>query len=568
VAKRYDIYLGGVGFYLDPTERSGAYQKRPQEGWIGQESATSFWRTWAMRSFHGGERQHRILSQEDLNSYQYDTAAGLDLTSRWGETKLQPALASAFTTSTGGACPMVVTSDGTRVIVGLPATPFITIFYNGSWADATSVAGSGAVTDLSVAGTTIYAVRGGHVYQSTDNGANWTLVAGTDHTTAVATAYVNNKLVVLTSTKCYNQTDTEDIAAAQGGTCMCTHKEDIFWGQDRRLFRWIGRAWFEYYAFPPGFQIDELVSYRSVLWVLGNYREQGNYRGAVYGISQSGEAHLYSLEPTASMPNCSVRAAAGSDDEIFIANPQLGGCSRYDISKGGLTSGPQLNAYRSIPRRGIAYSDGYLVIALDNGSTLNVYVANLANPATYIATGILETPEYDFDFPNDLKLLRSIEVLVKPLTTGQTVAIAYSVDSGVSWTTAGTMDTVGQTSYEILPADIQFQELKLKVTLGAGATATTTPTLKRILAQAGPVSDAKWQWTLLAMADKVATRSGRPSRGYDRLAALETAHATRLPVTYIDRLGTTHEVVIEDFTETGLARSKRQVKLSIRLREV
>ena len=93
---------------------------------------------------------------------------------------------------------MTVTSDGSKLVVGLAVSPYIKLWtYSGGWTDASSVAGSGAVTDLITAGGTLYGVRNKAVISSTD-GNSWSTVGS--YNTAVGVAYVNEDLWVGGST--------------------------------------------------------------------------------------------------------------------------------------------------------------------------------------------------------------------------------------------------------------------------------------------------------------------------------------------------------------------------------
>ena len=350
----YGLDLPGAVLYRDPAHRMYPQKQFQIEGMGGE-----FWKEWTMRSFHGGERLERVLSDDDLDSYRYHDAEGLDqsLLSKWGELKLAPALTRSLYTQSA-SMPMTVTSDGATLIVGLDESPFIKLWTSASgWANATAVAGSGAVTDLITAGTALYGVRNGHVITSADTGGTWTEVGS--YSTAVGVAYVNEDLWVGKSDGVYNHTDSEEVTTL-GCDCIAGYRENVYFGKDRRLYRYDGRATYLYDELPMGFNLTALIPYRQVLLILGYYKVRSGYRGAVYYIVQGTENHLYSLGDYSA--DHRIYACAGSDDEIFFANPKRGGADRYDLEAGGITNAPCWGEAGTIPFKSMAVCEGYLFI--------------------------------------------------------------------------------------------------------------------------------------------------------------------------------------------------------------
>ena len=183
---RFDVYIDGQGYMLDPYYGENAYAEEPQAPFKGKDrEGPDFWQYWMMRDWHGGERQKVLVSARDLDNNQYRDAEGVTL-DRFGEWGLQPALAQDVAIESG-SMPMVVTTSGDRLILGLSVSPYIRIWYNGSWTSAASGLGTGTVTDLSVAGSSIYAVQNGKVYTSTDNGATWAEVKYQDQRVGIIT---------------------------------------------------------------------------------------------------------------------------------------------------------------------------------------------------------------------------------------------------------------------------------------------------------------------------------------------------------------------------------------------
>lgn len=350
----YGLDLPGAVLYRDPAHRMYPQKQFQIEGMGGE-----FWKEWTIRSWHGGERLERILSEDDLESYRYHDAEGLDqsLLSKWGELKLAPALTRSLYTQSA-SMPMTVTSDGSKLIVGLSVSPYVKLWtYTGGWADTTAVYGSGAVTDLITAGTTLYGVRGGYVITSTDAGANWTQVG--DYTTATGVAYVNEDLWVGKSDGIYNHTDSESVSSL-GCTAIAGYRENVYFAKDRRIYRYDGRATYLYDELPMGFNVTALIPYRQVLLILAYAKVRGGYKSAVYYIVSGTENHLYSLGDYSA--DHRIYAAAGSDDEIFFANPKRGGADRYDLEVGGITNAPCWGEAGTIPFKSMAACEGYLFI--------------------------------------------------------------------------------------------------------------------------------------------------------------------------------------------------------------
>ncbi|MFA5387957.1 MAG: hypothetical protein WC322_06270, partial [Candidatus Paceibacterota bacterium] len=68
--------------------------KYPQRKQPSESDQEDFWADWTMRSFHGGERLEKILSEDDLNSFRYHDAEKLDQATiaKLGELKLASSL--------------------------------------------------------------------------------------------------------------------------------------------------------------------------------------------------------------------------------------------------------------------------------------------------------------------------------------------------------------------------------------------------------------------------------------------------------------------------------------------
>ena len=549
----YGLDIPGAMVYGSPHKMYP--QKKFQEEGEGGEA----WKEWTMRSWHGGERLERILSQDDLDAFRYHDAEGLDqcLLAKWGELKLASSITRTLVVQSA-TMPMTVTADGATLIVGLSISPYIKLWtYAGGWANATAVAGSGAVTDLITAGANLYAVRGGAVLTSTDTGANWTAVGS--YTTAVGVAYVNSDLYVGKSDGVYNHTDAVTISA-EPCTVIAGYRENIYFGKDRRLYRYDARATYIYDEFPQGFNLAALIPYRQVLLCLGYFKVRGGYRGACYYLISGSENHLYSLGDYSA--DYRIYAAAGGDDEIFFANPKRGGADRYDLDVSGISNGPMWGAAGAIPFKSMAVCEGYLFIGrYDNAAgTDGIWYADIANPTAWKTTGWVKTAEWDFGWSNDMKLFGSIYVEHRALLPGQSIDVDYSLNGGTTWYDAGTSAVSGAVNKTLTLDNVTGQSLKLKVTLtGPG---TSTPTLTKLVARAIACTDQSWIWDLRLLLTP-------PWDGAAAKTALKTSSDLQSQLVFIDIDGSSYNIIFEQLSIADDIDPKlASAHVDVRLRQV
>jgi hypothetical protein len=501
--------------------------------------------------------------------------------------------------------PMTVSSTGATLVVGLDESPYIKLWTTSGWANASSVAETGTVTDLLTAGTTLYGVRGGAVITSTNTGGTWSAVGS--YTTAVGVAYVNGDLYVGKSDGVYNHTQDEAVTTI-GCSAIAGYRENVYFSSDSRLYRYDGRATYLYDQLPQGFNITALIPYRQVLFILGYYKVRTGYKGAVYYLISGSENHLYSLGDYSA--DHRIYALAGGDDEVWVASPKRGGADRYDLEAGGISAGPIWGAAGYVPFKSIAVCEGYLFVgrydsvghsgtaqatgndtthtklaaaasavddayktmtiahtggtgsgqtatitaydgttkiathgavteAADDTTTYvvgtdGIYIADIAAPSAYKTSGWLTTAEYDFNYPNATKLFRDIRIEHRALVTGQSIAVAYSLNGGSSWTTATTSNTVAATSKSITLSNITGDSLKLKFTLASSG--SNTPTLTKCVVRAAPVVESKWMWDLRLLLLKQWKTS---------VADLKTANDLGTQLTFVDVDGTSYSVVVQ-----------------------
>lgn len=537
------ISLNGQEYAVDPEFGEVSYVQSPQPQFVDQDKQV-FWTSWTQRAFHNGERLPNILSEDDLAAFRYHDGEGVDvgMLADWGEVKVQPSLSRSLAVQSA-TMPMAVSSTGTTLLVGLTASPWVKIWTSAAgWVNATSGL-SAAVTDLLAVGTTFYAVSGGVPMTSTDAGDTWSALSGS-HTSVVGIAYANGDVYLLKSgagaDRVYNHTQAENVSSITG-SFIAGYRENIYWGADSRLYLYNGRSVTLYDQLPPGFILTGLFPYRSILFITGYYKVRGGKHGAVYYLIQGSENHLLSWKQAYDVTSdYSLAAMAGYDDEVFFANGKRGGADRYDMA-GGISCGPATGTAMVIPFKSMAVCEGYLWIGrYDNTvGTDGIYQADLHAPSAYRATGYLTSPTYDFNYPNQNKLFRDIRVEHKALTTGQSVAVSYSLDMGASWVAAITSNTVAATSKSATLSNIKANTIKLKATLTSGASSTTTPTLTKLVVRAAPVTEAKYMWRIRVMINP-------KFDGAALISALKTAYAAQAQLAFIDVDASTANVIISD----------------------
>lgn len=558
------IKLDGIKYDLDTDPEIESNAEIPQKLFQAADEG-DFWQTWELRSYHNGERRTRIVTKDQVEEFTYDDGEGIDA-STWGQLKLQPDLnRTDGLTVSSATLPMVVSNDGTTVIIGHTALggKYLTT-YTGTTFTGRTTPNAAAVTDLCVGvGSNIYGIQGTKIIASADNGATW----ADDTSSGVPTTMVG---ITVCATYLYALTPTSlvywdgaswETAASFGGDFVCTYGEQVYFADDNIIYRYNGTASYEADRLPQGFICTGLFSYRNVLFIPGYFNVQGGKKGAVYYIMDGRDAHLYNVGSYDGSSNYTISAVAGADDEVYLANQKRGGADRYDMTVGGLSSGPSWRGLGVIPFKSMAYSNGKLLVGRYDGvaGTDGVYVANVAIPTAYETSGWVTTPEYDWFFPNDYKIFSRIIVEHKSLAAGQSIKVEYSTDGGVTYTLAGYSDVVATTSKEFKTTDARGRSLKLRITLAGPGTSTPTLTYTRV--DAAPVGEARSLFDYnLALWSKM--------QGRDKIKALKSTYRTRAVVEHEDIDGEKTSVIFEYMKIKRLNGDRHSAKVFLRLREV
>lgn len=99
--------------------------------------------------------------------------------------------------------------------------------------------------------------------------------------------------------------------------------------------------------------------------------------------------------------------------------------------------------------------------------------------ANYLFTSIYESQIFDFGDVDSDKRLESVKVSFAPLTSGNVVTVKYKVEEDVSWTTIGSISTVGEVSRTFLNIEssganfASGKEYKFQITSYGGAEITS-----------------------------------------------------------------------------------------------
>jgi hypothetical protein len=558
------ITLDGTRYDLDTDPEVEPSAQIPQKLFQAADEG-DFWQTWELRSHHNGERRTRIISKDQVAEFTYDDGEGVDV-STWGQLKLQPDLnRTDGLTVSSATLPMVVSNDGSTVIIGHTALggKYITT-YTGTTFTGRTTPNAAAVTDLCVGiGSNVYGIQGTKIIVSANDGATWADDASSGvPTTMVGLTVAATYLYALTPTSLvYWDGASWETAASFGGDFICTYGEQVYWADGNILYRYNGTSAYEADRLPQGFVCTGLFSYRNILFIPGYFNVQGGKRGTLYYIMDGRDAHLYNIGSYDGTSNYTISAVAGSDDEVYVSNQKRGGADRYDLTVGGLSSGPAWRAAGVIPFKSMAYSNGKLLVGRYDGvaGTDGVYVANVAIPTAYETSGWLTTPEYDWFFPNDYKIFSRIVVEHKSLAASESIKIEYSVDGGVAYTLAGYSDVPSTTFKEFKTTNARGRSLKLRITLAGPG--TSTPTVNYVRVDAAPVGEARslFDYNLALWS---------PKQGRVKIAKLKETYKTRAVVEHENVWGEKSSVIFEYLKIRPLLGDKDSAKVFCRLREV
>lgn len=146
--------------------------------------------------------------------------------------------------------------------------------------------------------------------------------------------------------------------------------------------------------------------------------------------------------------------------------------------------------------------EGFITVAKEGASGTNKWDTLNPSPGSdrRQESGIIYTSIFDGSIPAIDKLFQSTIINFKKLTTGQSITVEYSIDTGSTWTSLGSASysvdggsIVSKTFY--FGTAIIAKRIQLRFTL-AGNGGMTTPTLQAQSTQYVPVPDYTKAWSI------------------------------------------------------------------------
>lgn len=236
---------------------------------------------------------------------------------------------------------------------------------------------------------------------------------------------------------------------------------------------------------------------------------------------------------------------ASDDRFVFFTWMKIDGTNAgigcIDLSSGGYSKWHKGIANDDV--RAIGLWQNRLAFCVD-GSGLYV-----EDPTTYLATGYIETSISDSASTLD-KVYDYITIACEPIDTSESIDIAYTFESGTSYTTFAAASIMSSGTRKKKTAfALKASSIGVKVTLNGGG--TTTPTLQLVQLQLHPVglADTIWQLPVNCM-DELSDMNGTlisagPNSGADRARQLEALVQSRILWQDIDYQATTDAKVVE-----------------------
>lgn len=359
-----------------------------------------------------------------------------------------------------------------------------------------------------------------------------------------------------------------------------------------------GGAAGSYWKVPDGYTIRDIDYHLGTLWVVGHWGTDADPgRGTIWAVPaatrQAKQVHEFrgSIDGQYLKPTCVNSSAYGQltigcdGGQIFVYDIARDSMSMLDTlaTASGLTFDAENTIWSNASlgkRRFFFVSAPGAAGATDEDMQVVHYEDD--NDVGSWANQTLETGDWDYDYPHQLKKLMGITVSFKPLVTNQSITISYSKDQGTNYTnlTAITSATSGNSDGRVfLPisvpgTDFNFYNLRFKIEAESSDAGTDSPTLFAVTAEARLVpTTQRWDLAVLVTDEPNTQRAGNDQRDAvsirDALYAMKEAGEI---VTFEDgyrngqNIGaTTYNVVVKDVTDIIV--NNGQGFLSIELEE-
>jgi len=322
--------------------------------------------------------------------------------------------------------------------------------------------------------------------------------------------------------------------------------------EQMKLFVWDGTALVEQGDLPQTFRtIDDRLDAARV--AAGVLFMAGHTPGAAAGVLDAATlifAEGANVDTVVSVKDLALRTAQArrfrcvtqANDNLLLlggSDPDDADVFAYDISTGSLS----LRARGDVTDSGLTSAEinslvwekGQLFAAVFADATANktyVRYSLATGDDKYRSATAVAAPLWDFDLPNDEKILLDVELHFKALAAGEEVAFSFKADDGSEVTTdasAATMEAtfaadgaVTRKSFTISGASVErtFRYLEPRLTLTAGTDAATTPTLYSASIRATTSGKAKFIRCEIDLGARVPHRTVSAAKAAAELEAL------------------------------------------------
>lgn len=369
---------------------------------------------------------------------------------------------------------------------------------------------------------------------------------------------------------------------------------------------------------PYGFTIKAMKYQNGVIFFSGHWGGESVMagRGAMYAMS------LRTLEPVficwfrkqqnknlqmqemANSYGSQIMVAAGVTGRMFIYDAELDGMSMLDsigttgTETDSLTATDAFTFLTNPPgdrigdmmtfggqRMAVVYdtnssaAGSYRILSYDDDEPAN----RQGSTATADYSAPLESGDWDFDLPFEQKALMGFDVSYRPITTGQSFTVAYSLDQA-AYVTAGTITSAhadaakGRTFIAVSngTTTTKFTSLRVKLTLIATRTAAVDykpPIILSLSTEAQLITyDQLWELIIRLKDDQTRQKTGkRQQKGSTARDWLLSTIANKSAVTFLDGYRyenpgnfTTHTCTIEDPEDIIIRKGEGSMRIRLR----
>jgi hypothetical protein len=247
------------------------------------------------------------------------------------------------------------------------------------------------------------------------------------------------------------------------------------------------------------------------------------------------------------------------DDKMYILlSPQINSgetnSSVWMFERHGISSANAIPTGLSFTKLQHAVQvNNHLMIGTDNG-----YVLRL-DDNSYEASGWLQTSYFDAILPSIEKLYNELKIMTDPIPTGTSILVEYKFKETDSWTTLGTINTIGATSSTLAFATgVVSTKISFRYTLSTSDT-SLTPVIRETILKYTLNPERKWQWNLRLLIKGTSTKdrmilldkSQESSSAANLRTAIELAQNSDSLITFYDIDGTAYTVLFNSLDEAS-----------------